>query len=251
MCVDHEADLPALPPGTHTASSERMVLTASDGNRLNAFAATPEGPAKEAAVIVLPDVRGLFRFYEDLACRFAEHGYPSLAIDYFGRTAGTEERDADFPFMEHVARTTSAGINADIAAAVAHMRSIHGDARLFTVGFCFGGNMSWAAATHDHGLAGVIGFYGRPEADRPAGDGPIWDRCALVGCSVLAIIGGADPSIPAENVDRFEAAMERAGVNHDVVTYPGAPHSFFDRSQGDFAEESLDAWTRMIDFIGA
>jgi carboxymethylenebutenolidase len=35
------------------------------------------------------------------------------------------------------------------------------------------------------------------------------------------------------------------------VTYPGAPHSFFDRSQGDFAEESLDAWTRMIDFIGA
>ncbi|HJR92920.1 MAG TPA: dienelactone hydrolase family protein [Acidimicrobiia bacterium] len=249
MCVDHDADLPALPDGPHAATSERTVLTAADGNSLNAFLATPDSTAKDAAVIVLPDIRGLFRFYEDLACRFAEHGYPSIAIDYFGRTAGTEPREADFPFMDHIAQTTSAGINADIAAAVAHLESSHPGARLFTVGFCFGGNMSWAAATHDHGLAGVIGFYGKPEADRPAGDGPIWDRCALIGCSVLAIIGGADPAIPAENVNRFAEAMDRSGVDYDVVTYPDAPHSFFDRSQGDFTSESLDAWNRMMAFI--
>lgn len=251
MCVDHDADLPALPAGTHTAAAERLVLTAADGNRFNAVVATPETPTGQPGVLVLPDIRGLFRFYEDLACRFARHGYPALAMDYFGRTAGTEPRDADFAFMEHVGQTTSAGMNADIAAAVGHLGAAAGEAPLYSVGFCFGGNMSWAASTHGHGLAGVIGFYGKPEADRPAGDGPIWDRCGLIDGRLLALFGGADPGIPPENVSRFTAALEVAGTDHEVVTYPDAPHSFFDRSQGDFATESTDAWNRMISFMAA
>jgi len=249
VCVDHDAELPALPVGEHAIEAERIVLEAADGNRFNALVAGPTDGYSSSAVIVLPDVRGLFKFYEDLACRFAEHGHSAVAIDYFGRTAGTGERDADFPFMDHVAQTNSAGFTADLAATVAHLRSVDPKVRIFTVGFCFGGNMAWASATHDHGLAGVVGFYGKPEADRPAGDGPIWDRCGLIESPVLALIGGADPAIPAENVERFEQAMVRANVDHEVVTYPGAPHSFFDRSQGEFAEQSLDAWNRIIAFI--
>jgi carboxymethylenebutenolidase len=73
------------------------VLEAADGNLFNAFVATPAGQATSTAVLVLPDVRGLFGFYEDLACQFAAHGHRSMAIDYFGRTAGTDDRTADFP----------------------------------------------------------------------------------------------------------------------------------------------------------
>ena len=47
-------------------------------------------------MLILPDVRGLFTFYEELALRFAEAGVAALAIDYFGRTAGTAARGADF-----------------------------------------------------------------------------------------------------------------------------------------------------------
>ncbi|HSJ29432.1 MAG TPA: dienelactone hydrolase family protein [Acidimicrobiia bacterium] len=249
MCVDHDARLPALPAGAHEAASERLILEASDGNRFNAFAARPVDGAAGPAVIVLPDVRGLFGFYEDLACQFAAHGHPSIAIDYFGRTAGTEPRSEDFPFMEHIPQTTSAGLNADIAAAVAWVRAAAPELDVYTVGFCFGGNIAWGSATHGHGLAGVIGFYGKPEADRPAGDGPIWDRCELIEGKVLAMFGGADPGIPAENIERFEDALDAAGVDHEVVTYPGAPHSFFDRTQADHASESLDAWNRMVRFL--
>ena len=248
MCVNHDAELPALPPGPQTPESERLVLEAVDGNRFNALAAEPTEPTG-VAVIVLPDVRGLFRFYEDLACRFAAEGHRSVAIDYFGRTAGTEERDADFPYMEHIAQTSSDGLNADIAAAVRHLRERDTDARIYTVGFCFGGNISWGAATHGHGLAGVVGFYGKPEADRPAGDGPIWERCHLVECPVLALVGGDDPGIPAEDISRFESALKAADVSTEVVTYEGAPHSFFDRSQGKFSAESLDAWNRITEFV--
>ena len=56
-----------------------------------------------------PDVRGLYRFYEELALRFAERGYAAVAIDYFGRTAGVGKRDDDFPYTEHVAQTTPGG----------------------------------------------------------------------------------------------------------------------------------------------
>jgi carboxymethylenebutenolidase len=248
MCVNHDAELPALPPGLQTPVSEHLVLEAADGNRFKALAAEPTD-ASGAAVIVLPDVRGLFKFYEDLACRFAAEGHPSIVIDYFGRTAGVEPREPDFPFMEHVPQTTSEGLNADIGAAVQYLRSDDPDVRIYTVGFCFGGNISWGAATHGHGLAGAIGFYGRPDADRPAGDGPIWDRCSLIECPMLALFGGDDPGIPPDNIARFGSALEAAGVTHEVVTYPGAPHSFFDRSQSDFSAESIDAWGRMMEFI--
>lgn len=249
MCVDDDARLPALPAGAHDPISERRILQAADGTHFNAFSARPPTPTGSKTVLVLPDVRGLFGFYEDLACQFAAHGYRSMAIDYFGRTAGTDVRPEDFPFMDHVAQTTSEGLNADIAAAVAAMRDEDPDAEIFTVGFCFGGTVSWAAATHGHGVAGVIGFYGKPDADRPPGDGPICDRCHLIESKVLALFGGADPSIPAENIERFQAALANAGVDHDVVTYPGAPHSFFDRSQDAHTDESVDAWNRMIAFI--
>jgi carboxymethylenebutenolidase len=249
MCVGHDAELPALPPGHQAAVSERLILEAADGNGFNAFAAEPAEPTG-AAVLVLPDVRGLFKFYEDLSCRFAAEGHRSIAIDYFGRTAGTEERDSDFPHMDHIPRTTSQGMNADIAAAVKYLRSDDPDVRIYTVGFCFGGNISWAAATQkDHALAGAIGFYGRPDADRPTGDGPIWDRCHLIECRVLALFGGDDPGIPPENISRLDTALQDAGADHVVVTYAGAPHSFFDRSQGQFSAESLDAWNRVTEFI--
>jgi carboxymethylenebutenolidase len=251
MCVDHDARLPALPEGSHETSHERLVLEAADGNRFNAFSARPASQASTKSVLVLPDVRGLFGFYEDLACQFAAHGYPSVAMDYFGRTAGTDDRSENFAFMDHIAQTTSDGLNADIAASVDHLRSAESSSEVYVVGFCFGGNIAWGSATHGHGLSGAIGFYGKPEADRPAGDGPIWDRCHLIECKVLGLFGGADPSIPPENIERFRQALDAADVANEVVSYPDAPHSFFDRSQADFTTESLDAWDRMIAFIEA
>lgn len=246
MCVDHDARLPALPTGTQPVRGERSVLESSDGTRFAVYSAVPENTTGPA-MLVFPDVRGLFGFYEDLACQFAAHGHPALAMDYFGRTAGTDPHQPDFPFMDHIAQTNSAGVTADTAASVAWLRR-HAD-DVYAVGFCFGGTMAWSAATHGHGLSGVVGFYGKPDADRPAGDGPMWDRCHLIEGKVLSLFGGADPSIPQENIDRFDSALADAGVRHETVVYPGAPHSFFDRSQADFAEESLDAWNRIVAFM--
>jgi len=137
-----------------------LVLEAADGNTFAAFASTPDEPSG-VGVVILPDVRGLYRFYEELALRFAERGMSAIAFDYFGRTAGAEKRGDDFEYRQHVEQTTPEGVQADVAACIAQLTR-QGARSIFTVGFCFGGRASWLAGADQDGLAGAIGFYGRP-----------------------------------------------------------------------------------------
>jgi carboxymethylenebutenolidase len=241
--------LDSLPPipvvSGASVSHDDLVLEAADGNRFAAFAAAPDVPTR-AGVVVLPDVRGLYRFYEELALRLAERGHTAIAIDYFGRTAGIGKRAADFPYQEHVAQTTDEGIQADVGSAVARLRADGCDA-IFSVGFCFGGRSSWLAAASGHGLAGAIGFYGNP-GERNGQPGPL-QRAAEITAPILALQAGDDARITSELNDAFDAALSAAGVEHELVVYDGAPHSFFDRRYEEHADASADAWNRVLAFI--
>jgi len=244
MCYNGDA-LPPVDPIEGGASGRDFVLASVDGNRFAAFSAT-SAQSKGAGVVILPDVRGLHQFYEELALRLAEHGYDAVAIDYFGRTAGVGKRDDEFAYKEHVPRTTLKGVTADTAAAVAHLRDSDPERPIFTLGFCFGGSNSWHQAAAGHGIAGAIGFYGNPL--RPP-MGPI-EEVSDFQCPILALMGGDDPGIPNEVVEGFRQAMDNAGVDNEVVVYSDAPHSFFDRQQERFSRESADAWSRVLEFIG-
>jgi len=241
--LDSEPPIPAISGAA--ISHDDLTLEAADGTAFAAFSAHPEEPS-DVGVAILPDVRGLYRFYEELALRFAERGYAAVAIDYFGRTAGVSKRDDDFPYMEHVAKTTPEGVQADVAAAVAYLRG-QGASSVFTVGFCYGGRNSWLAAASGHGLSGAAGFYGMPAA-RDGSPGPT-DRAAEMDAPILALQAGDDQNITAEHNSAFEEALSAAGVEHELVTYEGAPHSFFDRKQEEFADASEDAWRRVLAFI--
>lgn len=246
MCFELDSAPPIPKIRGAAVSHESLVLQASDGNRLAAFAATPD-ERPNTGVVILPDVRGLYRFYEELALRFAERGIAAVVIDYFGRTAGPAKRDDDFEYMPHVDKTTPEGVQADVAAGVESLRT-RGISTIFTVGFCFGGRNSWLAAAEGHRLAGAIGFYGRPGAAQGGSPGPT-QRADELEAPILALQAGADQNITAEDNAAFRTALADAGVEHDVVTYEGAPHSFFDRRQEDFAAASDDAWRRVFAFI--
>ena len=248
MCFELDS-LPPIPAIRGAAvSHDDLTLDASDGTRFAAFSATPDEPSG-IGVVVLPDVRGLYRFYEELALRFAERGFTAVAIDYFGRTAGVAKRDDEFPYMDHVAQTTPEGIQADVAAAVAHLRSPAGGSchAVFTVGFCFGGRNSWLAAAGGHGLAGAVGFYGMP-GERDGAPGPT-QRAGELEAPILALQAGADEHITPGHNAAFEDALTAAGVEHELVTYDGAPHSFFDRRYEEFADASANAWSRVLAFL--
>lgn len=250
MCYGPHAHPPYPPVAGGAGSGLQIVLQASDGNRFGAFSATTDKPGAPG-IIVLPDVRGLHGFYQELALRFAETGTHATAIDYFGRTAGIGDRSDDFEFMPHVMQTRPDTLALDVAAAIGHITSGEGGGvnSVFTVGFCFGGRASFNQAGRGHGLAGVIGFYGRV-GEREPGDSeaPVL-QAKNYECPVLGLFGGDDASIPAEDIQAFREALDTAGVKNEITVYEGAPHSFFDRGADYYKKECDDAWTRILGFI--
>lgn len=248
MCFPPDAVPPIPPIEGGSGTTRRVILEAVDGNRFNAFEAFPSSPGN-TAVIVLPDVRGLFGFYEQLAERFAERGHRAVAIDYFGRTAGLADRPDDFDFMSHVREMTFDGMTADVAAAARHLRNDSDDVSIFTLGFCLGGSNSWHQASTGLGFAGAIGFYGHPGRDFPPGGGSVTERTARMECPILGLMAGLDQGITPDLVQAFDEALTAHGVEHEIVTYDEAPHSFFDRAQEQYADESADAWARVLAFI--
>jgi carboxymethylenebutenolidase len=250
MCYDADARPPFPPIRGAALDSGEVTLTSADRTRVAAYGARAAAPSG-AGIVILPDVRGLHPFFEELALRFAETGIDAIAIDYFSRTAGTGRRGADFEYASHVPLTRHETLNMDIAAAAAYLRSSEGGAvqRLYTVGFCFGGRLSYLQAASGIDAAGVIGFYGPPVGPNIAGLPAPADEAPGFTSPVLAIWGGADRGIGPEAAEAFHQALDRAGVPHTTVTYPGAPHSFFDRHADEHAEASADAWRQMLDFM--
>ena len=144
MRFDLDSRPPIEPMAGGAVDCEEVVLRAGDGGRFAGLLAGAETPSG-AAIIVLPDVRGLHPYYEELALRFAEAGVDALAIDYFGRTAGIgiRERPTDFDFMAHVGETRFSNFSWDVGAAVDMLRAL--------------------------GQAGRIGLTGGPATDRAGG----------------------------------------------------------------------------------
>ena len=72
------------------------------------------------------------------------------------------------------------------------------------------------------------------------------DRAPDTKVPVLGLFGGDDESIPPDQIQAFDAALP---VEHEIKVYEGAPHSFFDRRAEQYADESQDAWERILGFI--
>lgn len=251
MCFEPDAR-PPRPPVTGEAIDDRdLTLSSRDGTPVAAHAARAGSPSG-AGIVIIPDVRGLHPYYEDLTRRFAEAGVHAVAIDLYARTAGPHRREAGFEYEPHVAQLNAPALADDVASAASLLRSPDGGEpdRLYTIGFCIGGRISLLQATSGLGLAGVIGFYPWPVGPHRSGLPAPADEAPRFGCPVLTVYGGADAGIPEPAREEFARALASAGIEHRSVTYEGAPHSFFDRKASDHADDSADAWRQVLEFVG-
>jgi carboxymethylenebutenolidase len=252
MCFDFDARPPAPPedlllaPIAGGAGTELLELTSADGTHFSASLAHVGD--REGGILIFPDVRGLYPFYIELAERFAQAGYPAIAMDYFGRTAGLGPRDEDFEYMPHVQQLKVPQVQEDAAAALVALRNRTGAGKFATVGFCLGGMESFLAGADMTELTAVVGFYAALDGSRFGIAGPL-QRAAEIRVPLLGLFGGADQGIPVEQVEQFDAKLTDAGLEHEIHIYPGAPHSFFDRRYEEHAEACEDAWRRMLGFL--
>ncbi|GII54745.1 carboxymethylenebutenolidase [Planotetraspora thailandica] len=247
MCYEPDAAPPVAASPAGPTTSGRVTLTSADQAEIGAYQALPVTPdPSTVGVLVLPDNRGLSGFYESLAVRLAEQGHPAIAVDYFGRTAGPGERGPDFPFMEHLRKLNRDELFGDFDAGAAWLRG-RGCEAVVPLGFCMGGRFAFMTALERFGFAGVIGLYGYPD-ELFGATGPTQLAPGFTA-PVLGMFGGADEGISPAVVDTFGEALDSAGVAHEFVTYPGAPHGFFELGNEEFADASADAWRRILGFL--
>jgi carboxymethylenebutenolidase len=239
MCHDDDSRPPS-PPVVGEVAGQGLITLAAGSTDFAAYQADPAA-TPQVGFVILPDVRGLHPYYEALAVRFAEAGFASVAIDYFGHTLGVGQRDDSFDWQTEIARVEPGMVVADAGAAVSYLRG-KGVRDVFTVGFCFGGSQSWRLAASDLDLAGCIGFYGRPAL--------VANVEADIHHPLMMLVAGADGT-PQEDFIGMDARLEAAGKVHEMHVYAGAPHSFFDRSFADWHEACADAWQRIFSFVDA
>jgi carboxymethylenebutenolidase len=243
MCHTDDSRAPEPPRKGPVGDHGPIELDASDGNHFAAYRAEPAGRAV-GGMVILPDVRGLHPYYEDLAVRFAEAGFRTIAVDYFGRTAGVGKRDDSFDWKSHFQKVTPEGVALDVRAAVERLRSEENGSGLpiYSVGFCFGGANSWRQSGEGHGLAGSIGFYGGHPMERAGAVIP------KMSAPLLMLLAGADQGTTPEEFEEFAKQVRARGLAVESHTYPGAPHSYFDRSFAEHREACQDSWKRILEF---
>jgi carboxymethylenebutenolidase len=238
MCYGDDARPPTPPNPQPVGEHGDLVLRSSDGTEFGAYFAHPERPTGRG-IVIFPDVRGLHVFYKELAQSFASAGLTAIAFDYFGRTAGVGERGEDFAYREHVDRLEFANLAADGSVAAGWLRD-SGATSVFTVGFCFGGAMSFRQAAAGDNVNGSIGFYAIPSR--------VADVAGQIAAPLLWLAAGQDFT-PVPEVEQFADRVRANGVDVELTVYPDAPHSFFDRSFGQHQADVEDSWVKMLSFI--
>jgi carboxymethylenebutenolidase len=241
MCFSSDQHPPLPPRSSDVGDHGPTVLTSADGTRFAAYDAVPV-TRRGASLVLLPDIRGMHPYYPDLAIAFAQAGIDTVAIDPYARTAGLTDRGEDFEFRPH-AQALERSTVLDDARAAKDRLAARSDDPVFTLGFCKFGGESWALSATDLGAAGCMGFYGSVRA--------VTDLVPAMTAPLLVLAAGADQATSPEENAAFEAALTEAGVEHELVEYAGAPHSFFDRSYAEWEDACSDAWTRMLGFVDA
>lgn len=222
------------------AANGKSVSYKSGDETVSGILYTPAGKGPFPALIVIHEWWGLNDWVKEQAAKFADEGYVALAVDlYRGKVAATP--DLAHELMRGVPEDRS---RRDLQAAfnfLASQSDVKKD-RIGSVGWCMGGGYSLNVALMEPGLAAAVINYGRLATD-PA-------ELKKISASILGNFGGKDRGIPAEDVKKFQLALDQLGKKNDIKIYPDAGHAFENPSQQSYrAEDAADAWKRTVDFL--
>jgi carboxymethylenebutenolidase len=248
MCHEH---LTAPVRGGAGVADEQVDVPGAD-REIPAYLARPE-EGKAPAVLVIHDVWGANPFYHDVTRRLAAEGFATLLPDFFVREGPLEAQTRD-AVMARRARLDQTKTVADVAGAIRWLREHPATTgKVGTLGFCMGGTLVFLAASRDPLPDAGVAFYGFP-APNPTPLAPLvpLDEADRVRSPLLGLWGDQDHGVGMDNVERYRAALERAGARHEFVVYPGPGHGFltFDPAAPAFAA-AQDAWTRAVAFLRA
>jgi carboxymethylenebutenolidase len=186
------------------------TLMARDGHEFQAYLAAPPGRPR-GAVVVLQEIFGVNQHIRSVTDGFAAEGYTAIAPALFDRIRrgielGYDDAERD-EARGYVRQLQPQDTMKDVAAAAAVVKH---SGRVATVGYCWGGALSYRAAC-ELPIARAVVYYGNPR-----------DTAETPRCPVMYHFGAADKSIPPDQVERLQAAHPQ-GI---FYVYEGAGHGF-------------------------
>lgn len=224
------------------AVTNTTIPSINGSPEVRAYVAKPQGSGPFPTVIMIHEFYGLNQNIVEKAEGLAQEGYLVIAPDTFRGSSTAWVPRAIFQVITNDADQ----VNQDLDSVYQWLISQPDvDAeRIATLGFCYGGRASLGYSLHNNRLAATLIFYGSPVTD------PAVLR-SLPG-PVLGIFGGADNSIPTEEVRDFEAALAKAGIPNQITIYEGQPHAFITSMEAVRAGGVQgEAWAQMLDFLDA
>ncbi len=241
--LDQELDLPAAIIGAGEAPRGEDVQYYPDDPTARGYLSVPEGEGPFPAVILIHEWNGLVDRVRQVADALADEGYVALAADlYHGQTGSN--RDENIALMT-AARGDPDAIIANLDAAVAFVRArpdVTG--KVATMGWCFGGGVALSFALGGENHEGTAIFYGSLVEDP--------EVLASLDHEVYGTFGRNDRGPSPDQVERFAAALEAAGVPNDLHIYDDVGHGFWlwvDRDPANATAPAADAWTRLKAYL--
>lgn len=232
-------------------ASETTQVETPDGT-MPVYRSGPDGEPR-AAVVVIQEAFGVNAHIEDVCDRLAGEGYLAVAPHVFHRTGGGTVDYGDFSaVIPHFQGLTDDRILADVDAALGLLEGEGlARSRIGLVGFCFGGRVSFLAATR-RALGAAVGFYGGGIVTSRFPQFPsLLPDVVRLQAPWLGLFGADDASIPLDDVDRLRLELDAATVDTDVVVYEGAGHGFFCDKRDSFEPNAAaDAWQRTLAWFG-
>jgi dienelactone hydrolase len=210
------------------AAVKTEVVEYKDGDQIcEGFLAYDDAvKEKRPGVVVVHEWMGLGDYAKGRATKLAELGYVAFAADIYGK--GIRAKDpmeagqlagkykGDLPLLRSRARAAF-----DTLAKNPRVDT----AKIFAIGYCFGGTTALELARSGAPLAGTVSFHGGLATKDPS------DAKSIKG-PVLVLHGAADPYVPPTEVAAFQKEMADAKVDWQMVFYSGAVHAFTNPGAG-------------------
>jgi carboxymethylenebutenolidase len=247
----------SLPPGGDGAKAaldasprhgEWVSVKAKDGTLIQTWVVYPERKDKAGVVIVIHEIYGLSDWIRAVADRLAASGFIAVAPDFLsgkgpggGGSDSVESRD---DVVKLVRGLTPDEVKERLDAVRDYATKLPAsNGKSATLGFCWGGNQSFAYATQQPALNAVVVYYGTSPSDPAA--------YARIHAPVLGLYGGDDARVGA-TIPTAETEMKRLGKTYEPNVYEGAGHGFLrqqDGRDGANLRATQQAWPRTIAFL--
>lgn len=248
MAAMHHDDAPVASPAAQqtvpvgTVEGRDLVYGSAGGKELKGYFVKPvKAEAGLPGVLVFHEWWGLNDNIRRMADQLAAQGYLVLAVDMYGGHSADKPDEAEA--LMNTALSDIPAVDANIQAAYDYLKNTAKADRIGTLGWCFGGSMSFEAAQVLSGkTAATVIYYGFVNDKK--------EQLERLKAPVLGFFGGKDGGIPLATVQGFQKGLEDLGQHPRIHVYPDASHAFANPSGKSYRKQDAeDAWRHTLQFF--